>query len=543
MSLLPIVIRELGLASRRPATYRIRFWIALVTVVIALAMLVSRGRSTAQLGHEIFSVLSVLVFAYALLSGVRCTADSLSEEKREGTLGLLFLTTLRGYDVVVGKLVVSSLEAAYGLVSTLPILAVPVLLGAVTGSEFWRMNLLLLNTLLFSLALGLLVSTFGHQERGVLLGTLWAVLLMTFGFPLLWKGATHLADSRLLDWLFLFPSPAYAFKMVSDSTIRSASWEYWLSMLSMAVLALGAILFSSLMLPRLFQEKGRLQQNGCWRARLHRWRFGDPQFRRFLDADQIEQQPFYWLLSRDRLPGFWLGPLVVVTVLFALWAPSAFHTPNTPATPIAMFGALGLHLLCKLLVAAEASRRLHMDKRSGALELLLSTPLSVASALAGQMRSLQKRFVLPFLALAMVNWLILLEVTSRRDDFPGLLSGMLIAPLDFYALSWLGMLTGLREPRYTRAVFRTFGAVMVPPWIVIFLFVFANSHRGISSSAVHAFFFYWFLFAAVYELVLAHWAKTQLLTRFRLLAANDLRPPRLLKARLERPQPRPMLHV
>jgi hypothetical protein len=71
MSFLPIVIRELGLASRRPATYRIRFWAALVTVVIALAMLVSSGRSTAQLGHEIFSVLSVLAFAYALLSGVR----------------------------------------------------------------------------------------------------------------------------------------------------------------------------------------------------------------------------------------------------------------------------------------------------------------------------------------------------------------------------------------------------------------------------------------------------------------------------------------
>ena len=35
------------------------------------------------------------------LCAMRNTADSLSAEKREGTLGLLFLTDLRGYDVVL----------------------------------------------------------------------------------------------------------------------------------------------------------------------------------------------------------------------------------------------------------------------------------------------------------------------------------------------------------------------------------------------------------------------------------------------------------
>ena len=47
---------------------------------------------------------------YCLLSGVWFTADCLSEEKREGTLGLLFLTDLKGYDVVFGKLVATFAE-------------------------------------------------------------------------------------------------------------------------------------------------------------------------------------------------------------------------------------------------------------------------------------------------------------------------------------------------------------------------------------------------------------------------------------------------
>ena len=53
MSFLPIVIRELGLASRRSSHYRVRFWTALVTIVIALAMLASTRGSTARVGHEL----------------------------------------------------------------------------------------------------------------------------------------------------------------------------------------------------------------------------------------------------------------------------------------------------------------------------------------------------------------------------------------------------------------------------------------------------------------------------------------------------------
>ena len=64
---------------------------------------------------------------YCLFSGRISTADCLSEEKREGTLGLLFLTDLKGYDVVLGKLAATSVSAFYGLLAALPVLAVPVL--------------------------------------------------------------------------------------------------------------------------------------------------------------------------------------------------------------------------------------------------------------------------------------------------------------------------------------------------------------------------------------------------------------------------------
>ena len=105
----------------------------------------ARGR--ANLGNPLFTILTDYPFGLCLLAGVFLTADCLSEEKREGTLGLLFLTDLKGYDVVLGKFIARSLPALYGLLALLPLIGIPLLLGGVTGSEFWRMALALVNAL------------------------------------------------------------------------------------------------------------------------------------------------------------------------------------------------------------------------------------------------------------------------------------------------------------------------------------------------------------------------------------------------------------
>ena len=113
-------------------------------------------------------VLSGYAFILCLLTGVLLTSDCLSQEKRDGTLGLLFLTDLKGYDVVLGKFIATSLNAFYGLLALLPVMALPLLLGGVTGAEFWRTALALVNALFFSLAPGICVSAFSRvSDRAV----------------------------------------------------------------------------------------------------------------------------------------------------------------------------------------------------------------------------------------------------------------------------------------------------------------------------------------------------------------------------------------
>src|SRR5436190_15785009 len=147
MTLFPIVERELRLAARRKSTFRIRAWTAILAIFICfISMLIlwaSSGRRS--IGQPLFVYLTSYAFGLCLLAGVFLTADSLSEEKREGTLGLLFLTDLHGYEVVLGKFMATLLSAFYALLTLLPITGLPLLLGGVTGGEYWRTALALAN--------------------------------------------------------------------------------------------------------------------------------------------------------------------------------------------------------------------------------------------------------------------------------------------------------------------------------------------------------------------------------------------------------------
>src|SRR5260370_3617695 len=84
------------------------------------------GRTaTAQLSQGLFIAFGVMALGFCLLAGIFLTADCLSEEKREGTLGLLFLADLKSYDVVLGKLIATSTHSVYGLLAVVSGVCVP----------------------------------------------------------------------------------------------------------------------------------------------------------------------------------------------------------------------------------------------------------------------------------------------------------------------------------------------------------------------------------------------------------------------------------
>ena len=81
--------------------------------------------------------------------------------------------------MVLGKLVVSSGSHSHGLI--FPILALPLLLGGVTGAEFWRVILVLISTLFFSPAIGMLVSAINDEARQAMAATFLVLFLIAGG--------------------------------------------------------------------------------------------------------------------------------------------------------------------------------------------------------------------------------------------------------------------------------------------------------------------------------------------------------------------------
>ena len=129
-----VVGRELRVAARRRSTY----WTRAVAVLLGTLLLVwmleisSAFAAPAQAGRALFGVLAFCAWLSCVFAGVFLTADCLSEEKREGTLGLLFLTDLRARDIMVGKLVATSVNGLYGIVALLPVLGIAMFLGGVS---------------------------------------------------------------------------------------------------------------------------------------------------------------------------------------------------------------------------------------------------------------------------------------------------------------------------------------------------------------------------------------------------------------------------
>jgi hypothetical protein len=148
-----------------------------------------------------------------------------------------------------------------------------------------------------------------------------------------------------------------------------------------------------------------------------------------------------------------------------------------------MFLAFGLHFAAKTLIATESGRRFHLDRQSGALGLLLVTPLPARDIVAGQREALWKQFQPALLLISIVNVATLMGAMLAMSGPRGsmnteeffmmavmLLGGAAILWLDANALICLGMWRGLNAKKYPRSVLATLGQVLLPPWLALFFF-------------------------------------------------------------------------
>lgn len=457
MTFLPIVQRELRVAARRKSTWRVRAWTAALAMFAALWFLVpvGLGAGPRHIGGPLFGVLVFYASVLCLLAGVFLTADCLSEEKREGTLGLLFLTDLRGHDVVLGKFCAVALNAMYGLWAVLPILGIPVLLGGVTGGEFWRTALALMNALFVSLAAGLCASA-ASRDAGRSMSATFAMLVgLAVVLPLAEEVRAGLGVSPGTAWLAQL-SPAVPILLADDADYRVSPSEYWMSLATAHVTGWACLFAAGRILKRSWRQErpfGAARKPLSWLMPFRRRRTGARR------GPAGETNPAVWLAQRY-VRGWGMNWTLVALAAVGVSGVQLF-APGGEGVFMAIVLSYPLMFLMKAVVAMDACRFFTEARRSGAIELLLASPLTSAEIRTGLWTALERTFLAPMLAFMLVQIIapVITSVLVHDSALPldaepgavlvGIFSLVSLA-VDFYAAGWLGMWLSLtmKKPQY-----------------------------------------------------------------------------------------------
>ena len=273
-----------------------------------------------------------------------------------------------------------------------------------------------------------------------------------------------------------------------------------------------------------------------WQQRWQQWGYGNPAQRLAFRARLVNVNPCLWLGGRHRLKPtlVWsaLGLGACVWVWGALrWREDWLNELTYVST------AIILHTTLKFWVASEACLRLGPDHRSGALELLLSTPLAVREILRGQMLALRRQFFGPVLLVVGLDFLFLFTAFNRLGSAGDnqvvwfCLGAIATFATDVYTLCWVGMWTGLITKRPNRATVATFARVVVLPcgaWsAVMILATFMQLWPRLNQSGEFSMLL-WFGFGLANDVVLFLWSRHRLLHDLRLVATQRFVPGRRL---------------
>jgi ABC-type transport system involved in multi-copper enzyme maturation permease subunit len=520
----------------------VRTGAALLVIVMGTWFFLMMQREPPQeVAMVLFGILTGLGVLYCLLSGVRSTADCLSEEKREGTLGLLFLTDLKGYDVVLGKFVANSVHTFYAVMAVAPMLAIPLLMGGLTFGDFGRMALVAMNALWFSLSLGICVSAMSRSARKAMGVTFLLLMLPTAILPAIGAWISLVERTRQVNPFFLLPSVGYTFFLAFDTPYKTGAEHFWWSLLLSHGAGWICLGVASLVAPRSWKDKPAGSRRVRWRERWQTWSYGNAAERQAFRTRLLNANAFFWLAARARLKPAFVWSVLGLLGCVWVWGLTKFQRDWLTEATYIITGIL-LNVVIKTWFASETGRQLAEDRKQGALELLLSTPLTVRDILQGQRLALYRQFLGPAVLVLVIACVLMMAAFSGteadNDHTVWLLlwvGGMVMFVADLTAIYWVGMWQGLVARNPNRAASATLGRLMLVPtasYGVVMLIFTINSMRGGRDPSGVFFLGWWFGLGLVADVGFALWARQKLLSEFRLAAAQRYAPRRGFLKRL-----------
>jgi ABC-type Na+ efflux pump permease subunit len=405
----PVVQRELRESARRPLNHWLRLLGASAGGLIFCV--VSAAREPASfIGNQMFVNIHRLVLFLICALVPALTADCIARERRDGTLGLLFMTPLTASSIVLGKILAQMLRAVTLWLAVLPLLTIPFIYGGITWNDVANFLIVEVCAGIFCLAAGVLASSLTENRAisfvlafllvGVFVngvrqfelarvrtiavkmagkqGNVYAYVVQSFE-----PTAILIGESRV----FYANRGFYSVMAAPLSTpLRGAKWQILAENLILALLTLlVSFRFAGWRVERSWQDKIPSERQRNWVKR-----YCSPLFARWMAGRMRkakERNPIAWLEQyswKARLNKWGLCLLFVLLDCYVIDANQVYN--------------IGIMVTALLMVMAAAYTYAGVngflqEKRSGALELILVTPLSVKQIIFGRVWGLWKQFL------------------------------------------------------------------------------------------------------------------------------------------------------
>lgn len=344
----PLVVRELRVQARSRLHFGLRLLGAGTLLGVFLWCWWRLRPGGVETGNGLFGLLARLSLGVIWCIGPFLTADCIAREKREGTLGLLWMTPLHPWQVVLAKSLARTLGAFTLLGATIPVFAIPLLMGGVGWPDGLRLVLMQVSALALSLSAGLVASSVargwwttrivGSCVNVVLLGVFLLVYQAAWVIPQWWAlqgsgrapSLVGLFQNRLfvwtwqgkqilagLDagWMTVFPPASWR------AVAQSAGIAVLMILLSLAVCGMSAWGLVNALRRQARGERGTTKQPQNHRTRAKSW----------LQGGVVSVGTLYliatWVdwptVDHLRETGRWAGWILAVSA--ALWGATRFQ--------------------------------------------------------------------------------------------------------------------------------------------------------------------------------------------------------------------------